>query len=36
MRARNIQSIVTDIVSIDEAMRAYIAGSLVDHIERLH
>ena len=36
VRARNIQPIVTDMVSIDEAVRAYIAGSLVDHIERLH
>jgi predicted Fe-Mo cluster-binding NifX family protein len=36
MRARNIQPIVTDVVSIDEAVRAYLAGLLVDHTERLH
>ena len=36
MRARNIQPIVTDIVSIDEAARAYIEGRLVDQTDRLH
>ncbi len=36
MRARNIQPIVTDIVSIDEAMRAFIEGRLTDQTDRLH
>jgi len=36
MRARGIQPVVTDIASIDEAVRAYIEGRIVDQVERLH
>ncbi|MCI0476269.1 MAG: NifB/NifX family molybdenum-iron cluster-binding protein, partial [Anaerolineales bacterium] len=36
MRARNIRPIVTDLVSIDEAVRAFIEGRLTDQIDRLH
>ena len=31
-----IRPIITDIASIDAAVEAYLAGALVDHIERLH
>ncbi len=31
-----IRPVVTDIASIDEAVQAYLAGSIVDHTERLH
>lgn len=36
MQARGIRPVVTDIVSIDEAVMAYVAGSIVDQVERLH
>jgi transcriptional regulator with XRE-family HTH domain/predicted Fe-Mo cluster-binding NifX family protein len=36
MRSLNIQPIVTDLVSIDEAVKAFIDGKLVDHTEFLH
>ncbi|MEW5719454.1 MAG: NifB/NifX family molybdenum-iron cluster-binding protein [Chloroflexota bacterium] len=36
MRARNIQPVVTDLVSIDEAVRAFIEGRLTDQTDRLH
>ncbi len=36
MRAANIRPIVTDIPTIDDAVKAYLAGTLVDHTERLH
>jgi predicted Fe-Mo cluster-binding NifX family protein len=36
MRAANIRPVVTDIPTIDEAVGAYLAGTLVDHVERLH
>ncbi len=36
MRARNVQPIVTDLVSIDEAARAFIEGRLTDQTDRLH
>ena len=36
MRARGIKPVVTDILSIDEAVRAHIEGKLVDHTEMLH
>ena len=36
MRAANIRPIVTDIAKIDDAVNAYLAGTLVDHVERLH
>jgi predicted Fe-Mo cluster-binding NifX family protein len=35
-RAANIQPIVTDVSSITDAVRAYLAGSLIDHTEKLH
>ena len=35
VRARGIKPVVTDIVSIDEAARAYIEGHLVDQTDRL-
>jgi predicted Fe-Mo cluster-binding NifX family protein len=35
MRQAGIQPIVTDIASIDEAVRAYLDGKLVDHTEKL-
>jgi predicted Fe-Mo cluster-binding NifX family protein len=36
MKARGIRPVVTDIAVIDEAVMAYIEGSIVDQIERLH
>ncbi len=36
MRRLNIQPIVTDLRSVDEAVQAYLAGNLTDHPERLH
>ena len=36
MKAAGIRPIVTDIPSIDDAVQAYLAGTLVDHTERLH
>lgn len=36
MRQAGIRPIVTDVVSIDEAVQAYLEGRLVDHTERLH
>jgi predicted Fe-Mo cluster-binding NifX family protein len=36
MRARDIQPIVTDLVSIDEAVRAFLDGKIVDQVNRLH
>jgi predicted Fe-Mo cluster-binding NifX family protein len=36
MKQAGIRPIVTDIKSIDEAVQAYLAGQLVDHVERLH
>ena len=36
MRQAGIRPIVTDVVSIDEAVRAYLEGRLVDHTEHLH
>ena len=36
MRAQNIQPVVTDISSIDEAARAFIDGRIVDRTDRLH
>jgi len=32
----NIRPLVTDVADIDEAVQAYLAGSLTDHIEKLH
>lgn len=36
MLAYNIKPVVTDISSIDEAVRAVIDGTIVDHRDRLH
>lgn len=36
LQARGIQPILTDIREIDAAATAYIAGTLVDHREKLH
>ena len=36
MRQLNIQPVVTDISNIDEAVKAFIDGKLVDHTELLH
>jgi len=36
MKQANIRPVVTDVVNIDEAVRAYVAGSLTDHVEKLH
>jgi len=36
MKVRGIHPIVTDIVSIDEAVLAYASGQIVDHVNRLH
>jgi len=36
MKQANIRPIVTDVVDIDEAVLAYLAGSLKDHVEKLH
>ena len=36
MQARGIRPVVTDIVSIDEAVMAYVEGRIVDHVDQLH
>ena len=36
MRSLNIRPILTDIAEIEEAVKAYIDGSVIDHTERLH
>jgi len=36
MKVRGIRPVVTDIVSIDEAVMAYVEGRIVDQVERLH
>ena len=36
MKQANIRPVVTDVTNIDEAVQAYLAGSLADHIEKLH
>ncbi len=36
LTARGIQPIITDIREIDQAVSAYLAGSIVDHPEKLH
>lgn len=36
MQARGIRPVVTDIAAVDEAVMAYVSGSIVDQIERLH
>jgi predicted Fe-Mo cluster-binding NifX family protein len=36
MKVAGIKPVVTDIVSIDDAIMAYIKGDIVDQVERLH
>lgn len=36
MQAHNIRPIVTDVLSIDEALQSYLDGNLVDQREKLH
>jgi len=36
MKQANIRPLVTDVANIDEAVQAYLAGSLTDHVEKLH
>ena len=36
MLAANIRPVVTEIAAIDDAVLGYLAGTLVDHVERLH
>jgi predicted Fe-Mo cluster-binding NifX family protein len=36
MKQAGIRPIVTDITNIDEAVKAYLDGSIVDHYEKLH
>jgi predicted Fe-Mo cluster-binding NifX family protein len=36
MQTRDIRPVVTDIIDIDEAVKAYIDGRIVDHVEHLH
>jgi predicted Fe-Mo cluster-binding NifX family protein len=36
MQARGIRPVVTDIAGIDEAVLAYVAGQIVDRVDRLH
>ncbi len=36
MRQRGIRPVVTDLASIDEAIKAYVEGKLVDRVDRLH
>jgi predicted Fe-Mo cluster-binding NifX family protein len=36
MEQAGIRPIVTDIPTIDDAVQAYLAGSILDHTERLH
>jgi predicted Fe-Mo cluster-binding NifX family protein len=36
IKALGIQAVVTDIASIDEAVNAYIEGTIVDRVDRLH
>lgn len=36
IRQAGIKPIVTDVETIDQAVQQYMAGSLTDHVERLH
>jgi len=36
MEQAGIRPVVTDIANIDAAVREYLAGTLADHVERLH
>lgn len=36
VQAANIRPVVSDLITADDAVRAYLAGMLQDHTERLH
>ena len=36
LKARGIEPIITDIQDVQQAVEAYLAGSIVDHPEKLH
>jgi predicted Fe-Mo cluster-binding NifX family protein len=36
MKQAGIQPVVTDIENIDQAVKAYLMGALIDHTEKLH
>jgi predicted Fe-Mo cluster-binding NifX family protein len=36
MAEAGIRPVITDIARIDDAVLAYLAGTLTDHVERLH
>jgi len=36
MKQANIRPVVTDVANIAEAVQAYLAGNLKDHVEMLH
>ena len=36
IKARGIRPILTGVVSIDDAVKAYVEGRLEDHVERIH
>ena len=36
MHAAGIRPVVTDVANIDDAVNAYLAGTLTDHVEKLH
>ena len=36
MKTRGIRPLVTDIANVDEAVMAYVTGSIVDHVDLLH
>jgi predicted Fe-Mo cluster-binding NifX family protein len=36
MKVAGIQPVVTDIITIEEAVLAYVNGQIEDHVERLH
>ena len=36
MKQANIRPVVTDVTNINEAVQAYLAGNLKDHVEKLH
>ena len=36
MKMRSIRPVVTDIADIDEAVMAYIQGTIIDQVDRLH
>lgn len=36
MKRLGIKPVVTDIANVEDAVKAYVAGNIVDHTERLH